>query len=81
MDQKTYIEFAGVIIVVLCFVWQHKLFVRPEDLLTTKAEILKEIQEKYMSKELADTINKNIEDIRDQLKILSAYILGTNDKK
>lgn len=77
--EHNYVEYAGFIVVAVCFIWQHNLFVRPEQLLQTKADILKEISEKYTSKELADTINKNIEDIRDQMKILSAYILGKKD--
>lgn len=77
--ENNYIVYGGIIIVVLGFIWQHNLFVRPEQLLQVKADILKEISEKYTSKELADTINKNIEDIRDQMKILSAYILGKKD--
>lgn len=78
--ENNYIIYGGIIVVVLGFIWQHNLFVRPEQLLQTKADILKEISEKYTSKELADTINKNIEDIRDQMKILSAYILGKNNE-
>ena len=77
--ENTYVLYGGIIVVVIGFIWQHKLFVRPEELLQVKADILKEISEKYTSKELADTINKNIEDIRDQMKILSAYILGKKE--
>jgi len=77
--EHNYVEYAGFIIVAIGFIWQHNLFVRPEQLLQAKADILKEVSENYTSKELADTINKNIEDIRDQMKILSAYILGKKD--
>lgn len=77
--ENNYVLYGGIIVVVIGFIWQHKLFVRPEELLQVKADILKEISEKYTSKELADTINKNIEDIRDQMKILSAYILGKKE--
>ena len=77
--ENNYVLYGGIIVVVIGFIWQHKLFVRPEELLQVKADILKEVSEKYTSKELADTINKNIEDIRDQMKILSAYILGKKE--
>lgn len=75
MEEKI-IEYAPIIVVILCFFLKNKLFVTPEQLLQTKADILETIKQDYMTKEIAETIKQDIQDIKSQLNIISEYILN-----
>lgn len=45
-----FVEFAPILIVVLMFIWQHKIFVTPDELEKKHREILDNIEEKYRNK-------------------------------
>jgi len=78
MEEK-FIEYAPLIIVVLCFFLKNKIFVTPEQLLQTKAEILENIKKEYMTKEIAETIKQDIQEIKQQLNVISEHILNRNN--
>ena len=48
MDTEQIINFAPFIIVILMFLWQNKVFVRPSDLERKHREILMEIKQNYV---------------------------------
>lgn len=52
MEQQytKFIEFAPILIVVLMFLWQHKVFVTPDQLEKKHREIVDDIEEKYKNK-------------------------------
>ena len=79
MDSEKIIEFAPFILVVLMFLYQNKVFVRPSDLERKHREILKDVKQDYVElnayKEFQhhvmlefENINKKIDDNFERLK-------------
>lgn len=68
------ISYAPVIIVVIAFIYKHKLFVSPEQLLLMKQEIKKEVKEEYATKEIAEEIKSDIRDIKNDIREISLHL-------
>ena len=69
---KDIIEFAPIIIVVLGFMWQNNIFVKPEQLEKKHREILDDISDKYVEvnayKEFQSHIYSKLDEIIEELK-------------
>jgi hypothetical protein len=61
MDYKEIIEFAPIIVVVLLFMWQNNIFIKPEELEKKHREINSETDKKI--KELTDDITQKYVEI------------------
>lgn len=68
------VEFAPVIVVILCFIWQNNLFVKPEQLEKKHREILEDTERKFVTwsafnsfKEQVDKIEQNVVEIRNHI--------------
>lgn len=83
MDTDKIIEFAPYIIVILLFLWQNKVFVRPADLERKHREILKDVKQDYVElnayrefqnhvmlefKNIQNKIDEGFADIKEALK-------------
>ena len=71
-NYKDIIEFAPIIIVVLGFMWQNNIFVKPEQLEKKHREILGDISDKYVEvnayKEFQSHIYSKLDEIIEELK-------------
>ena len=71
-NYKEVIEFAPIIIVVLGFIWQNNIFVKPEQLEKKHREILEDISDKYVEvnayKEFQSHIYSKLDEIIEELK-------------
>lgn len=75
MNTDKIIEFAPFIVVILLFIWQNNVFVRPEQLEKKHREILDDVQSKYQSKyvelnaykEFQNHVVKEIETIKSDM--------------
>ena len=71
-NYKDIIEFAPIIIVVLGFMWQNNIFVKPEQLEKKHREILADISDKYVEvnayKEFQSHIYSKLDEIIEELK-------------
>lgn len=68
------VEFAPIIVVLLCFIYQNNLFVKPEQLEKKHREILEDTERKFVTwtafnamKDQMDKIEQDIVVIRDHL--------------
>ncbi len=70
-NYKEIIEFAPLIIVILGFICQHNIFVRPEQLEKKHREILDDVKEKYVEinayKEFQNHIYSKLDEIKEIL--------------
>ena len=73
-NYREVIEFAPILIVIMGFVWQNNIFVRPEQLEKKHREILDDIKEKYVEinayKEFQNHIYSKLDEIKE---ILTRY--------
>lgn len=77
--ENIFIEWAPIIIVVLIFLLKNQIFVTPTQLLKVKEEIISQIKNEYASKELAEEIKKDIQEIKDQLQNLTNHLISRNE--
>lgn len=68
------VSYAPAIIVILSFIFKNKIFVTPEQMLRMKEEIRKEIKAEYATKEIADEIKNDIQDIKENLHDIRIFI-------
>lgn len=64
-SQEIIIQYAPIIIVVIAFCFKHKIFITPEQLQQERKEIIKEVEEKFLSlvafREFEKRIDNNFE--------------------
>lgn len=83
MDEKL-IEYAPIVIVILMFIWQNNVFVRPEQLEKKHREILDDVDEKFKNKyvelnaykEFQSHVLKGIEDANTSINELKEFLIG-----
>jgi hypothetical protein len=83
MDEKL-IEYAPIVIVILMFIWQNNVFVRPEQLEKKHREILDDVDEKFKNKyvelnaykEFQSHVLKGIEDANTGINELKEFLIG-----
>lgn len=83
MENKL-IEYAPIVIVILLFMWQNNVFVRPEQLEKKHREILEDIDRnsrgKYVElnayKEFQSHVLKGIEDANTGINELKEFLMG-----
>lgn len=80
MNEQLLVEYAPIIILVLAFIWKHKLFVTPSQLLQTKEDILKSVKEEYATKELVQFIRNDISEIKREFADLNIFIRSHLEK-
>lgn len=68
---------AIIIILILSFLFKHKLVVVPEQLTALELKIMNKIREDYASKEFVGTIRDDIAEIKDQIRLISNHIMHT----
>lgn len=68
---------AIIIILILSFLFKHKLVVVPEQLTALELKIMNKIREDYASKEFVGTIRDDIAEIKDQIRLISNHIMNT----
>lgn len=61
--------------IVVAFLFRSKLFVTPKELSDMKEYILNTVKDEYATKELVQFIREDISEMKDQLKIISDFIL------
>ncbi len=70
MDEKI-IEFAPIIIIILAFIWQNKIFVKPEELEKKHREILNDMKQSFVElnayKEFQTHVLKEFENVKDEM--------------
>ena len=66
MDTQTLQTFAPYIIMALIFFIQNKIFVTPAQLLEKVAEVLAQIDAKYVTKTEMTALSDNVTDIKDK---------------
>lgn len=70
MEYNKFIEFAPILIVVMMFFYQNKVFVRPSDLEKKHREILKDVKQDYVElnayKEFQHHVLKEFETIKSE---------------
>ena len=66
MDSQTLQTFAPYIIMALIFFIQNKIFVTPAQLLEKIAEVLAQIDAKYVTKTEMTALNDNVNDIKEK---------------
>ena len=82
-DYSKIIEFAPLIVVVLMFLWQHNLFVRPEQMEKKHREIIDEVDKRFSAKyveinaykEFQNHIYSELGKINVSLNELKSYIM------
>lgn len=71
METEKIIEFAPIIVVILMFIWQNNVFVRPEQLEKKHREILDDIKKNFVElnayKEFQNHVLKEIETIKSDM--------------
>lgn len=74
MDNEKFLKYAPLILVVFAFLCQYNLFVTPKELEQHHREILTEVNDKYATKEKADTLQSQFDRLNEKIdKVL--YIL------
>ena len=79
MEEKL-VEYAPIVIVLLMFFWQHKVFVRPEELEKKHREILEDIKKDFVElnayKEFQSHVLKGIDDANNSINDLKEFLMG-----
>lgn len=72
-------SFAPYIVIILLFVWQNNIFVRPEQLEKKHREILADIKEKYVEinayKEFQNHIYSKLDELTGAIDDLKEYLM------
>ena len=70
-NYKEIIEFAPVIVVLLLFIWQNNIFVKPEQLEKKHREILNDVQKQYVElnayKEFQNHVIREFETVKQDM--------------
>ena len=67
---------ALIVILILSFIFKHKLVVVPEQLTALELRIMTQIKEEYASKEFVGTIRDDIAEIKSQIRLISDHIMN-----
>lgn len=79
MDKEVVTRYAPVVLIVFMMFFQYNLFVTPVTLEETHREILREVQDHYVSKEQYNDLKKTIDNM--QVKIDKIYDVIMRGKK
>ena len=67
---RDFIEFAPILIVLLGFIWQYKVFVTPEELERKHREILEDVDRKYTTKTEARNLEEKLDDMQRKIDMI-----------
>ena len=67
---RDFIEFAPILIVLLGFIWQYKVFVTPEELERKHREILEDVDRKYTTKTEAKNLEEKLDDMQRKIDMI-----------
>ena len=78
-NNEKFIKYAPLILVVFAFFMQYSLFVTPKELEQHHREILVEVDNKYATKEKADTLQSQFDRLNEKMdKVLYILTDGRN---
>ena len=69
------LEYAPIIIVVCAVLLKNRIFVTPEQLKDTRAEILQVVETKFATKEIVETIKDDIQRLEEKIDNLQTLII------
>ena len=79
IESKDFIEYAPLIVVVLAFVWQNNIFVKPEHLEKKHREIIDEVKSNFVEKNAYTEFQKHIysrfDEITDGINELKSILM------
>ena len=73
---RDFIEFAPILIVLLGFIWQYKVFVTPEELERKHREILEDVDRKYTTKTEARNLEEKLDDMQKKIDMIYDKLIG-----
>lgn len=79
MDINTFVEYAPIIIVIVCFLLKERIFVTPEQLVKLHAEILRQVDDKFVTKDTLVQIQSSMCDIKDKVDKLYDHLLNIHN--
>lgn len=79
---EEFLKYAPIIIAVVVYIYQNNLFVRPETLEQKHTQIIKEVEEKFLTLAAFKEFKENVSDIKEKIdKIYDCIIAGQNCSK
>ena len=70
------LEYAPLILVILIFVWQYKVFVTPEQLERKHREIIDDIASKYTTKTEAENLEDKLDDMQHKIDMIYEKLIN-----
>lgn len=77
---EEFIKFAPLIIVVLVFMYQNHIFVKPEELEKKHREILKDAEDKYVTWVAHKELKHSVEEMKDKIDKIFEFLISKEDK-
>ena len=75
MENKI-IEYAPIVIVLLSFIWQYKIFVTPEQLEKKHREILEDCERKYTTQTETRNLEEKLDDMQKKIDMIYDKLIG-----
>lgn len=79
MNIEQFEAYAPYLVIILLFIWQNNIFVRPEQLEKKHREILSDIKEKYVEinayKEFQNHIYSKLDEVKEQNDEIKALLM------
>ena len=70
-----FVDFAPLIVVILMFIWQNNLFVKPEALEKKHREILEDTEKKFVTWTAFNAFKEQVNKIDQNVEMLCEYVM------
>lgn len=70
------IQYAPIVVLVVVFLLKNKIFVTPEQLEKTHTQILEEVENKFATKEILDTLKEDINELKNKVDKIYDILLS-----
>ena len=71
-----FIEYAPIIILILGFIWQYKIFVTPQELERKHREILEECEKKFATHIETKNLEEKLDDMQKKIDMIYDKLIG-----
>ena len=75
MNLQDFLPYAPIILVVMAFFISYKIFVTPTDLTETEKAILKEVENRFATKEAVNSIKETITDVKKKVDDIYDFLI------
>ena len=75
MNLQDFLPYAPVILVVMAFFISYKIFVTPADLTETEKAILKEVENRFATKEIVNALKEDITEVKKKVNDIYDFLI------